>query len=367
MQKTVLVFPSGMAKSLEKLAQLKQQGVRVIGSSSVPSELARSHYPNWEYLPYISEPDFNQHLLALIEQCGIDEIFTPNLVVWNYFSQHLSSLAPHVKLMNASPHDEILQPFRIAMKKAEQSICFMDALGASANAETPSVSLLEIASLHRYVEVIPGMCDDDKLQALITIAANTVPGDIVEIGTWWGKSAFALMYLGRLFSIGSVLCVDPWSDAGLVQGESVVDSGSAVASADEAFDVFRMNMLPFANGNINYLRHPSVEAVRHYECDSESHPTIRSPEFGTVNYAGRISILHIDGNHSLEAVRADMQAWTRFVLPGGWIVFDDYVWPYGTGPKEIGDQFLIEHAAQIQNSFVIGTALFVQLHSSLHF
>jgi cephalosporin hydroxylase len=361
MQKTVLIFPSGMAKSLEKLEQLQSQGVRIIGASSVPSELARSRYPHWEYLPYISEPDFNQHLVALIAQYEIDEIFTPNLVAWNYFSEHLAKLAAHVKLMNASPHDEILQPFRSALKKAEQSLDFMDTLGVLDKSETASVSKLQMASLHRYIEVIPGMCDDDKLQALITIAANTVPGDIVEIGTWWGKSAFAFAYLSRLFSIGSVLCVDPWSDAGLVQGESVVDSGSAVASADEAFDVFRMNMLPFSHGNINYLRYPSVEAVSHYA----QHREIHSPEFGAVNYVGRISILHIDGNHSLEAVRADMQAWTQYVLPGGWIVFDDYVWPYGTGPKEIGDQFLLDHAAQIQNSFVIGTALFVQLHTSL--
>jgi hypothetical protein len=104
--------------------------------------LARSRYPHWEYLPYISEPDFNQCLVALIAQYEIDEIFTPNLVAWNYFSELLAKLAPHVKLMNTSPHDEILQPFRSALKKAEQSLDFMESLGVLDKSETASVSKL---------------------------------------------------------------------------------------------------------------------------------------------------------------------------------------------------------------------------------
>src|SRR5258707_10756515 len=49
----------------------------------------------------------------------------------------------------------------------------------------------------RYADIIPGMCDDDKFHALLETARYSVNGDIVEIGSWWGKSAFILARLAR--------------------------------------------------------------------------------------------------------------------------------------------------------------------------
>ena len=41
-----------------------------------------------------------------------------------------------------------------------------------------------------------------------------------------------------------------------------------------------------------------------------------------------IGVLHIDASHEYEDVRADFEAWERYVAPGGFIVFDDVPsWP----------------------------------------
>jgi hypothetical protein len=49
------------------------------------------------------------------------------------------------------------------------------------------------------------------------------------------------------------------------------------------------------------------------------------------------------------------------MAPGGWVVFDDYVWAFGDGPQRVGDAWCEANAARIVRQFVIGTALFVQL------
>ena len=70
--------------------------------------------------------------------------------------------------------------------------------------------------------------------------------------------------------------------------------------------------------------------------------------------------LHVDGNHSYESARADVDAWADLVIAGGWIIIDDYIWPYGDGPQRVGDEFLRSHQGEIACAFVMGSALFIQ-------
>ena len=52
------------------------------------------------------------------------------------------------------------------------------------------------------------------MHATIEAMRHAPAGDVVEIGSWWGKSAALFVLLARRFDIGSVLCVDPWSRRG---------------------------------------------------------------------------------------------------------------------------------------------------------
>ena len=195
------------------------------------------------------------------------------------------------------------------------------------------------------------------MRALYAISRLCPEGDVVEVGSWWGKSAFFLLRLAQCHGIGKLLCVDPWSDAGLVQNDEtgMLDLASAQCSAQEAFEVFQMNLLPYARGDLNYLRMPSVDGAAAYRDNSN----IQTPEFGQTSYSGRIALLHLDGNHTYENIRADIDAWTGLVMDGGWIVIDDYLWPFGDGPKRAGDEFVAENQARIATSFILGSALFL--------
>ena len=356
MKKSILIFPAGMPRALEYLDRALGEGRYVIGASSLAHDPSRERYPAWLYLPFITDPEFNDALRQAIVDFNIGGIFTPNLVVWDCLNRGLKELAPGVALVNDSPIDTELSPYRKAQQFA-QSVIEQPVLLASDCAAKPALPLIEIASLFRHAELIPGMCDHDKFRALYEISRRCPTGDIVEIGSWWGKSAFVLARLACCYDIGKLLCVDPWSNEHLIQNDEKGLIDSIPVSAEEAFNVFQMNLLPYANGKLNYLRMPSTEAAGHYR----NHPTVQNTSFGETTYAGHIAILHIDGNHSYANASADVASWNNLVIHGGWIIIDDYTWPFGDGPQRVGDEFLAENHEKIDVSFVMGSALFIQL------
>ena len=360
--KSVLIFPGGMPRSLEYLENSLRDGRSVIGASSLVHDVSREKYPAWLFLPFVTDPGFGEALKQAISQAGIGGIYSPNPVIWDYLNRSLKELAPGVALVNASPVSEELSGYRTALGQARNWLDSPLQLASNVAAK-PVMPAMEMAALFRHADIIPGMCDHEKFRVLCEIARRSPAGDIVEIGSWWGKSAFILARLARCYGIGKLLCVDPWSNAHLVQndGTSMVDKVSAQVDAGEALAIFEMNLLPYNANHVNYLRMPSTDGARHYQ----SRGDVTTASFGTTRYDGRIAILHIDGNHSYAAAKADIAAWSGFVPAGGWIVVDDYIWPYGDGPQRAGDEFMAEHQDRIDAAFVMGSALFLQLSAPL--
>jgi Methyltransferase domain len=356
LKKPVLIFPAGMPRALEFLDRAVGEGRDVIGASSLAHDPSRERYPIWVYLPYITASSFDDALKQAIVDFNIGGIYTPNPVVWDYLNRNLRELAPDILLINSSPIDAELSLYRKSLVFG-QSIIDQPISLASVCEVKKGLPLIEIASLYRHAELIPGMCDHEKFRALYEISRCSPTGDIVEIGSWWGKSAFILARLANCFAIGKLMCVDPWSNEHLIQDDEKGLVDSIPVSADEALTVFQINLLPYANGNVNYLRMPSIEASRHYG----NHPIVQTAEFGETTYSGRIAILHIDGNHSYANAHTDIVSWSNMVVPGGWIIIDDYIWPYGDGPQRVGDEFLTAHRERIDVAFLMGSALFIQL------
>lgn len=347
-----------MPRSLDYLHKCLREGLLVIGASSLDYDVSRGQYPSWLHLPYITQPQFGDALRQAIEDLDIGGIYTPNPVVWNYLHRVLQEIAPGVNLVNESPVNEALAGYRAA--RAHARILLERPLPlASRLVAKPAMSEIELAALFRHADLIPGMCDDEKICALHEIARYSVSGDLVEIGSWWGKSAFVLAGLAKRYEIGNLLCVDPWSNEHLVQhdNEDLVDSVSAQMDASEALAVFEINLLLFNSNHVNYLRMPSTEGARHYL----EHRSATSEAFGITFYGGHIAILHIDGNHAYAEVKSDIVFWSDMVTCGGWIILDDYIWPYGDGPRRAGDEFMAEHGERIELAFVMGSALFIQL------
>jgi len=355
----ILVFPAGMAEACRFAEEAVARGRPVIGASSLAFDPARTLYADWAWLPYYDAPDFAERLVALVRDRGIAGIHTPHPVVHAHLRAMLPRLLPDCPLEGASPYQGDLDTYRRALRDAAGLADAGTGLGGAAPL-APPLGLEAAAAFLRQSRAVPGMCDDTKLWALAAIARHAPAGDVVEIGSWWGKSAAALAWLSARHGIGALLCVDPWSVEEACQERADLDSITATADHEEAARIFRISLLGLALRGVNYLRMPSVDGAARYRAA----PLVRSEAFGETAYTGSIAVLHVDGNHQHAQVSADLLAWMPMLRDRGWLVLDDYLWPFGDGPRRAGDALLAARAADVLCAFTAGSALFVQLRKA---
>lgn len=166
---------------------------------------------------------------------------------------------------------------------------------------------------------------DEKLQALdgrafepiegrrLAHLASLVPSDqaIVEIGSYRGKSTCFLA-------------------AGAARG------GGARVYAIDIWDFGRDKLL-----NKKGVYQEFVEQVASVGLADRITP-VKGDSVSVARVWNRpIGLLWIDGCHQYEAVLADYEAWSDYVVPGGWIAFHDYgrkKWP---GVKQCVDNHVI--------------------------
>ena len=349
-----LVFPAGMPEALAFRERAEAGGSAVVGASSIENDPARRAYADWERLPFVTEPGFDAALAELIRRHRIRSVYTPHFVVHRHLSERLEGIAPGTALAACRSPDDEDRAYR-ALRERVAALPLISPPGQARPALTP----LERTGLVRLTGTIPGMCGEEKMVALMEVMRRAPEGDIVEIGSWWGRSAALLVLLARRYGIGPVLCVDPWEGAAMHQGNALLDSTSIRLDTEEALRIFEINLSPLAGGHLNYLRARSAQAARHYAPGLE----VRTAAFGSTRYAGTIAVLHIDGNHAREEVESDVALWTPHVRPGGWIIFDDYEWAFGDGPQRAADGFVAREAGHIAATFRAGPALLVQMRS----
>lgn len=151
---------------------------------------------------------------------------------------------------------------------------------------------------------IPGMVPLRRCLHLYLLAYGCgVRGDIVEIGSWQGRSTTAL----------AQACID--TDNGRVH----------------AIDTFRG--CPGSPGHEHWHAEPSdLEAAFRRNIGLAGvaervlvHPMTSAQAQGVVaRETAGVRLLFVDGEHTYDAVRADLAGYAQLLVPGGLLVFDDY-------------------------------------------
>ncbi|MFK3791455.1 class I SAM-dependent methyltransferase [Pseudomonas piscis] len=123
------------------------------------------------------------------------------------------------------------------------------------------------------------------LLGYLSLLIAELPGDVVEIGVWKGKS---LMLMNEVCNRERrIIAIDPF----------------ALPNQFEEFNYYKDLMLP----NASVIRGFSeLSAERFY------------------NLEPKVALLHIDGGHSGRNVILDFLLYSPSVVSGGFIVFDDY-------------------------------------------
>jgi hypothetical protein len=352
---TILVFPSALGAAAAFAAEARQWGRRTVGASSIAADPNAGLFDAWEPLPFIGEAGFLEALAALVERHGVTTLFTPHAPTFHLLEQSLPDRLPGLTLWGSGPFERQMGRVRAALADGQAAVA-----AASAYGQGPSrLPAAFLGGLLTQAETIHGECAREKMLAICGIVPGAPKGDLVEIGALFGKSSYVLNRVAAWCGVGATLCVDPW-DLGLsVQTDAPthIQQASGGWDWDVVYQGFLVAMSGCATRPFNYLRMTSAEAAAFYAKERE----VRSPEFGTMKTTGSIAVLHLDGNHDEAAVAQDFALWGPHVLPGGWIIFDDYHWPHGEGPRRVADRAIADYGPRAARHFVAGGAMFVHL------
>jgi Methyltransferase domain len=353
---TILVFPSCLEAAMRFANEAHRWRQRVIGASSLDVDPYASHYDTWEKLPFIGEQNFFKALGALIERQKIDSIFTPHAPSFNFLEAELPSRLPHVSLIGEGPYKIHVRQIEDALAQAK---CDMTAI-ANFGVAAPRLPIEFVAGLLLQMDRFYGQSSKEKALGACAIMPSVVKGDVVEIGSLFGKSTYLFNRLAAYCRIGGTLAIDPWNLEISIQHDAPANIQDAPRkwNWDIVREGFLVNMLGCACPPFNYMRTTSANAYAQY-C---AKPEVTSPEFGTTAFSGSIAVLHIDGNHDEAAVAKDFDLWSRRLAGGAWIVFDDYNWPHGDGPRKVADRAVRDYGARVRHRFLAGGALFLNIN-----
>ncbi len=151
---------------------------------------------------------------------------------------------------------------------------------------------------------VPGWLSDEVALLLYRLAHSGPHGlNIVEIGSWKGKSTVALAHALRDTAQKGprrVLAVDPHTGS--------QEHRSSESSA--------LNTYP------EFLAQLTRLFVQHWV-----EPYVMSSIRAAQQVAGPIGGIFIDGSHEYPDVHLDFALWFAKLAPGGWIAFHDSKWP----------------------------------------
>lgn len=349
-----LVFPAINQAAIEYLRTAEQRGEETVCAASVASSEIHPECGEVHHLPMIYDQDFAEHFLLLVKSFAIRRLFSPIVSVYGFMQHFINDHHLDIELIGESPIRQQVQLHHQLMRRARRLLPLVELCADSA----PALTLREVAGVLRQASLIYGESNDDKLAALMGIFASAPAGDVVEVGSLMGRSAFVLLYLARRYGIGPVLTVDPWLSQEAIQRESPESFQTLVNDWD--FEVlsegFFINLVPFSAGRHAHMRLTSTEAFKAYANGDAAQTRV----FDDIAYSGRIAVIHIDGNHDYEHVKDDCERWLSRMVPDAWLILDDYTWAHGDGPYRVGNELLYADRQRIKCAFVCGKALFLK-------
>ena len=160
-------------------------------------------------------------------------------------------------------------------------------------------------SIHPYLD-IPGWLSIPEAVALFRVGAFEMPAqytNVVEIGSWVGKSSVVLGKALQKRGTGTLYCIDPFDTSG------DEESHQAYQTAQKNF---KITPLETFQKNIHHFHlEDQIETLQGFSHDFSK------------EWDKPIGFLFIDGNHDYDAVLRDFLEWSPHLVPGGIIAFHD--------------------------------------------
>jgi hypothetical protein len=212
---------------------------------------------------------------------------------------------------------------------------------------TPIVNQIEA-----LVRDVPGWTPHDQLTALFSLAyGSEVDGDIIELGSWCGRSASALGLAARLTGNSTVHAIDLFPEKSDWRQNEDGTYSFSVTIGDRtirAYDEPAVWPEPYARDivPIYETRDALLDVFRETIARNSLNDVVRPFRGDMQMFAGsapgdlRCKLAFIDGDHGYRAVCQDIEDVERFLVPGGWICFDDAFSCYEGVNRAITDRII---------------------------
>lgn len=207
-----------------------------------------------------------------------------------------------------------------------------------------------ISQIEETVRDIPGWSPVDQLYTLFNLAYLTadLEGDIVEIGSWCGRSASVLGMAARLIGDTKVFCIDLFPEKndwkqnpdGTYSFEVRIGDETYCGYKDQAVwkEPFERDIAPL------YEKHNGVldiftEVIARYNLQDivKAHRGDSAFCLHLAERHAKSKLVFIDGDHSYEAVCRDIHNAETILVDGGWMCFDDAFSSYSGIDQAISD------------------------------
>lgn len=192
-----------------------------------------------------------------------------------------------------------------------------------------------IGQIEAVASTIPGWSPTDQLFALysLVVATSSIGGDVLEIGSWCGRSAAILGLAARATPGTKVVAIDlfpardDWSrnaDGSYSFKVNLPQRGERTGYQEQTVwkEPFERDIAPI------YAKYDSVYDVFRESMDKHGLGRVVQAHRGDAGVIAelpglKVRLAFIDGDHSYEAVCQDIRQVEKILLPGGWICFDD--------------------------------------------
>jgi predicted O-methyltransferase YrrM len=203
--------------------------------------------------------------------------------------------------------------------------------------DAPENKIVSVDSLSVLSDNIRGMISSRDGEHLFSLAyMQRLSGDVVEIGSFQGKSTYFLGSAVKFSGNGKMQAIDHFK--GNLGAEKYYRINKNDLSDLE--QGFRKNIKHALLENIVILiNKPNFEAVKEIEDNS-------------------VRFLFIDGDHTAKGVTEDLKLFRSKLKRGAIVAFDDYS-PEAPGVVEVANKFLISES--IKKKYLLGRILIVEL------
>ena len=197
-------------------------------------------------------------------------------------------------------------------------------------------NIVDVENLSSIAQSIPGMIELNSGKNLFLLCyLQELQGDVVEIGSWLGRSSVFLAQAVKESNNGKFYAIDHFR--GNIGKESLYTNNVPLGDIKQQYieNLEKANLLNY----VDLLDMSSTDAIEHINTN-------------------QIRLLFLDGDHTYQGVQKDIDLFIPKMQPGSIIVFDDFSSNFPGVIEAVKGLFV---SNKIKKSFAYKNSLVVQI------